>query len=353
MFNQLAYKFTHYCPQFMNNLPLILLTIHQHALINLTLNPSTSNNMTIQTQLFVPTQDTTQIQMTTSDTRHSNTTPGPDHFGHFFETWLGEQNRDLEALIAAVESKPESTQSQPEWTRSVSELVSRVMRHYENYYRVKSESVRNDVVHMMTPAWRSHLEDAFLWIGGWRPTMAFHLLYSIAGLQLEAGLSELLQGLSTDDLADLSPTQLDRIDELQRQTLREEKALTESLAAHQETVADSAMVELSHLATEVIRSDSVTRDANSVRERVDSELAGKEEKLGEIVREADHLRLKTLKDVVGLLDPVQAAHYLIAAAELHLRVHEWGKKKDGYGNGNGVVRPANRGVGPRLRANVS
>ncbi|KAK9673198.1 hypothetical protein RND81_12G152700 [Saponaria officinalis] len=170
--------------------------------------------------------------------------------------------------------------------------------------------------------------------------MAFHLLYSVSGLQLEAGLSKLMSGLSTGDLADLSPSQLDRVNELQRWTIKEEKALTESLAAHQETVADSSMVELAHLATELTRSpDSATRCPDSVSHRVDSELAGKEERLELIPRKADELRLRTLQDVVNILGPTQAAHFLIAAAELHLRVHEWGKKKDGLGNG--IDRPDN------------
>ncbi|KAL9234995.1 hypothetical protein vseg_009801 [Gypsophila vaccaria] len=190
---------------------------------------------------------------------------------------------------------------------------------------------------MMSPAWRSHLEDAFLWIGGWRPSMAFHLLYSASGLQLEAGLSELLSGLNTGDLADLSPSQLDRVNKLHRRTIKEEKALTESLAAYQETVADSSMVELAHLATES------TQSPDSVSRRVDSELAGKEERLESILCGADELRLRTLKDVVKILSPVQAAHFLIAAAELHLRVHEWGKKRDGNGPDNGVV---GLGLGP-------
>ncbi|KAL4359417.1 hypothetical protein AHAS_Ahas08G0075300 [Arachis hypogaea] len=114
------------------------------------------------------------------------------------------------------------------------------------WYYDSSMWAKHDVLAMLSPTWRSSLEDAFLWIGGWRPTMAFHLLYSKAGLQFEAKLDELLQGLRTSDLGDLSATQLAQIDEIQKRTIAEEREITDMMATHQETVADASMVELSH-----------------------------------------------------------------------------------------------------------
>ncbi|XP_057539139.1 protein DOG1-like 3 [Amaranthus tricolor] len=261
---------------------------------------------------------------------HCNSKPNPElkSFGGFFETWLHEQERDLEELKAATKAHSESTQCSAELTQFQCELIRRVMSHYENYYRVKSESTTENVLGMMSPSWRSSLEDAFLWVGGWRPSIAFHLLYSVSGLQFEAGLSELLGGVSTCDLGDLSPSQLSKIDELQRQTIREERELTEILAVHQETVADSSMVQLSHIATELMEDNSERVETESMKERVESTLGKKEDKLKEILGKADDLRLRTLKELVDILSPIQAVHFLIAAAELHLRVHDWGMKKD-------------------------
>lgn len=254
----------------------------------------------------------------------------PEPFSGFFERWLGQQNRDLQDLISAGKGNSESTRSGGESTQSLAQLVDRVMQHYENYYRVKGESEKQNAIEMLTPSWRSTLEDAFLWIGGWRPSMAFHLLYSKSGLQLEAGLSALLSGLSTGDLGDLSASQLARIDELHQQTVREEKQLTEKMAAVQETVADSSMVQLSHIVTELLNSGAATQ---SMDDRVDSAVISKENEMQEIIGKADDLRLRTLKNVVAILSPIQAVHFLIAAAELHLRVHEWGKKKDAQARG--------------------
>ncbi|XP_021734814.1 protein DOG1-like 3 [Chenopodium quinoa] len=253
----------------------------------------------------------------------SESKPAP--FNKFFLDWLQVQERDLEELKSMVKTHSEST-------RQLQELVDRVMTHYDEFYRARSESIKENVLLVLNPDWLSKLEDAFLWLGGWRPTTAVHLLYSKAGLQFEARLSELLSGVNSDDLSNLSPSQLVRVDELQRQTIHQERKLTEILASHQETMADSSMVELSENYTELKRdAESAARKSDrvdSVKDRVDSALAPKEHGLEDILRKADDLRLKTLKSVVDILTPIQAVHFLIADTQLHLRVHEWGKLKD-------------------------
>lgn len=180
-------------------------------------------------------------------------------FKGVFDNWLILQQRTLEKLKFAVKFQPDSTHLNNESsTRNLRKLVRRVMTQYEKYYQAKSESAKHNILQMITPKWLSCLEGAFLWIGGWRPSMAFQLLYSVSGLQLESRLSELLDGLRTGDLGDLSLSQLNKVNELQSQTIKEERELTENFAAQQETVADSPMVVLSHAATEL------TRDHDSV-----------------------------------------------------------------------------------------
>ncbi|XP_021839223.2 protein DOG1-like 3 [Spinacia oleracea] len=239
-------------------------------------------------------------------------------FNKFFLDGLLVQERDLQELKTMVDTHSVST------TQCLQELVGRVMTHYEDFYRSRTKSIRENVLLMLTPDWLSKLEDAFLWIGGWRPTTAVHLLYSKAGLQLEARLGD--DRVNTeDDLGNLSLSQLVRVDELQRRTIAEEKKLSESLASHQETIADSTMVGLlDNPETEFV----ARTESDSVKERVYSALAPKENGLVGILREADDLRLRTLKSVVDILSPIQAVHFLIADTQLYLRVHEWGKLKD-------------------------
>lgn len=265
-----------------------------------------------------------------------------ESFHKFFESWLVEQNQDLDQLVRASK---EVNGVEENNRRVLSPLIQTVIQHYENYYKEKSTSAKEDVLGMLNPTWRSNLEDAFLWIGGWRPSMAFHLLYSKSGLQLEAGFHDLFRGISTGDLGDLSGIQLGKIDELQNKTLREEKKLSERLAKVQETMADTSMVELSHIVSEILREEGRQVEENE-EEKVKNNIAKKEENLLEVLRKADDLRLRTLKEILGILKPIQAVHFLIAAAELHLRIHEWGMKKDiaavnSNNHGHGVVN--NRG----------
>lgn len=243
------------------------------------------------------------------------------NFHEYFEGWISEQNQHLQDLISASRNNRDINHADSD--RLLSALVQRVLRHYEQYYRAKSIfTTSGSVLRMLTPSWRSLLENGFLWIGGWRPTMAFHLLYSKFGLQLQSGLSDLIHGRSTGDLADLSHDQLHRVDELQRRTIIEERETTEKMARVQETVADGKMVELSQEATEGGDNDT------DMVVRVAVALTDKEDELEEMIHKADDLRLRTLKGVINILTPMQSVHFLIAAAELHLRVHEWGKKKD-------------------------
>ncbi|KAL2902475.1 Protein DOG1-like 1 [Bienertia sinuspersici] len=246
-----------------------------------------------------------------------------ESFGHFYERWLVDEDQNLADLRLAItqlsQLNNESSQSR------IQQLVTKVMRHYEDYYRVKSSSIERDVIYMMNAPWLTHLENTFLWIGGWRVTITFHLLYSVVGLQFEAQLTDFLQGSigTTRDLgSDLTSTQLIRIDELQKETVRQERELSETLASLQETIADSSLVQLSHLATQLSWEGCDRYD--SINEQVKLNFRVKENKLKQVFFKADDLRLTTLKTVVDILSPIQAAHFLIAAAELHLRLNEWG-----------------------------
>ncbi|CAN0891114.1 Protein DOG1-like 4 [Linum grandiflorum] len=268
-------------------------------------------------------------------------------FEPFFDRWLLEQERYLHDLISAADNNHTTNNHRDSSsTSSLRRLRDRVMDHYEHYYKVKSAWAHHDVKSMLSPSWRSSLEDAFLWIGGWRPSMAFHLLYSKSGLQLETKLHDLIRGLTTADLSDISAAQLRRIDELQRATIRDEKVIAEKMAKVQESVADSNMVDLSHMMSEMIRvrdhdevglglglglgqeEDMGPSADDRMNDRVDSALAIKEKKLEEILRVADDLRLETLRAIVDVLTPIQAVHFLIAVAELHLRLRDWGKRRD-------------------------
>ncbi|GKE35151.1 DOG1-like protein 3 [Tanacetum coccineum] len=263
---------------------------------------------------------------------HSNNTNNPQRetFDKFFECWICEQNSYLEELVSAagIHDTNENDDS------VLVPLIERVVRHYELYYQAKSKWEKHDAISMLTPAWRSKLEDAFLWIGGWRPTLAIHLLYSKSGIQFEAKIGDLIRGLTTGDLGDLGHDQISRIDELQKKTIHEERVLSEKMAKQQETIADKSMVELSNAVSEMIRNENGGVGNEENEEKIESTLDSKKDGLEELLHMADDLRLETLKAVIEILTPIQTVYFLIAAAELHLRLHDWGKKRDVNGTEN-------------------
>lgn len=135
-----------------------------------------------------------------------------DNFHRFFEHWLVEQNNHLEDLVSTTKNIDDDRRRHLNGGDVIlRQKIARVVDHYDQYYRAKSRWAKHDALLMFAPTWRSSLEDAFLWIGGWRPTMAFHLLYSKSGLQFQDRLADLIQGLSTGDLADLSAAQLNQV----------------------------------------------------------------------------------------------------------------------------------------------
>ncbi|ERM97680.1 hypothetical protein AMTRI_Chr01g110430 [Amborella trichopoda] len=238
----------------------------------------------------------------------SRTRKEEDPFKRFFEEWIAEQERQLHELMAASHAHINE--------KTLRSLIERVMAHYEAYYDAKSKAAKENIVGMFSPTWTSKLENAFLWIAGWRPAMVFRLLYAKAGLQLDSDLADLLQGLSRRNLADLSPSQLMAVNELQMKTIKEEEEISRKMAKLQEGVADQPLVGLVQM-------------VNAEEDGVEAALEEQEEGLERVLECADRLRLETLKSVVGVLNLIQAVDLLVAAAQLHLKIHEWGMKRDG------------------------
>ncbi|MFS7906672.1 putative transcription factor TGA like domain-containing protein [Helianthus anomalus] len=248
-------------------------------------------------------------------------------FNGIFDCWLCELNTILEQLVTAVNSN-NCNDNKGDSGSVLHLLIIRSIGHYEEYYKMKSDAEKGDIVSMFAPAWLTSLEDAFLWIAGWRPTTVIHLLYSKSGIQLEASLANLIPLFTAGDLGDLNLIQLNRVEELQKKTVHAERRISEKMAKVQESAADASMVDLSNAISEMMREENEdgVMDHNG---RVESMLEPKTGALEEVVHMADGLRMKTLKAVIEILTPIQGVYFLIAAAELRLRVHDWGLKRDG------------------------
>ncbi|CAL4951754.1 unnamed protein product [Urochloa decumbens] len=254
--------------------------------------------------------------------------PTAESFSKFFESWIAEQSRDLAALRAAASADPAAATE-----ADLRRLVDRVLGHYEQYYRAKAAAADDDVLRMFSPSWTSTTENLFLWCGGWRPAAALHLLYAKSGMQLEHQLPGFLNGGSLDpDLADLSAAQLQDADQLQRRTIKREREIEDAAATAQEALATARMVEL---AGGGVGGGGGEMDGEAMEREMETKADG----MRRVLDMADALRLETMRGVVALLRPAQAVHFLLAAAELHLAVHEFGRRKDGRAGNAGAAPP--------------
>ncbi|XP_020231404.1 protein DOG1-like 4 isoform X2 [Cajanus cajan] len=205
-------------------------------------------------------------------------------FAEFYETWFSELQRVVQELRGS---------------RRV-EAMEKVMRHHHKYYAEKSLAAEKDPLAVFLSPWATALERSLHWISGWRPTTAFHLVYTESSLLFESHIIDILQGHRTGDLGDLSPAQLRRFSDLQ--CLTEENALTEELSEWQDSVSE------------------IMGPGAAFSEKIG--------RLVRIIKRADNLRLRTLRSVVGLLSPQQAIEFLIASAELLLGIRGWGLNHD-------------------------
>ncbi|CAI9088820.1 OLC1v1023257C1 [Oldenlandia corymbosa var. corymbosa] len=214
-------------------------------------------------------------------------------FQRFYEGWL-EQLRHL--MIQLNQSpRPPLTDEDHQQLQS---LVQKTMSHYTEYYRVKSLVAKTDVLVIFAAPWSTTMERSLHWIAGWRPTTAFHLIYTEASIRFESQIIDILRGLRNGDLGDLSPAQFRRVSELQCETVREENAITDELSQWQDGASDF----------------------QDMREDVEEKM----QVLGRVAEKADDLRLQTIVKLVELLTPRQAAEFLIAAAHLQIGVRGWG-----------------------------
>ncbi|KAL8514153.1 hypothetical protein ACS0TY_013325 [Phlomoides rotata] len=219
-------------------------------------------------------------------------------FQRFYETWF-EQLRLLVQQIRQVPTPPTTE----EHHQQLRQLVQKVVSHYTEYYRCKSVASKLDVLSFFSAPWTTALERSLHWIAGWRPTTAFHIVYTESSILFESHVVDILRGFHTGDLGDLSPAQFHRVSELQIETVQEENDITNHLCDWQD-------------------------EASNFIETMYGDVEVKMERLGGILERADQLRLKTIKSLVELLMPQQAAEFLVVAVELHFGIRGWGIHQD-------------------------
>ncbi|KAH6780875.1 transcription factor-like protein [Perilla frutescens var. hirtella] len=154
------------------------------------------------------------------------------NFQGFYETWI-EQLRQLVQQLSQAPIPPTTD----EHRHQLRQLVQKTTTHYTEYYGSKSSAAKNDVLSFFSAPWTTALERSLQWIGGWRPTTAFHLVYTESSILFESHVVDILRGYHTGDLGDLSPGQFRRVSELQIETVQQENDITDELCDWQARIS--------------------------------------------------------------------------------------------------------------------
>ncbi|KAG8386428.1 hypothetical protein BUALT_Bualt03G0147700 [Buddleja alternifolia] len=220
-----------------------------------------------------------------------------EHFKCSFQNWISQQHQDLEELLNATSTNSKITDEQ------LKLLSDKGIKHFEEYYERRTLMAKHDAPSFLSPTWCSSFENAFLWAGGCRPSLSIRLVYSVCGSELDAQLTEFLRGERKGNLAEISAHQLKMINTLHCKT---------------EEIADEPLAMIAK------NCGRVGESSQDVALAMDSHSLS----LASIIAEADRLRLSTMKELMGILTPLQAVDLLVATKKLKLSMHEWGKRRD-------------------------
>lgn len=228
-----------------------------------------------------------------------------------FNGWLLQQRQELDELLEASATFPPN----PAHLRL---LVDKILTHFEEYRKQRSGFSERDASIMLCPPWCSSLENSLLWLGGCRPSLAIRLVYSLAGSDIEFQLESYLKGETKGNVAEITARQINLINALHARTVKEEEGFDSKMASLQEDIADEPLAS-------IMRELGGIEETNDQAERaLEAHAAG----MGRMVVDADNLRMNTLKQLLGILTPLQGVEFLVSTKKLHLSVHHWGKKRD-------------------------
>ncbi|MED6148457.1 hypothetical protein PIB30_053341 [Stylosanthes scabra] len=232
----------------------------------------------------------------------NNSNPVVHTFSQFYHNWIWKLQQILHHLLHV------SNQTSYTSEQDLRSLVSNVTTHFKEYYTVKWSLAREDVLVFFSPVWLSPLENAYLWITGWKPSTAF----------------KVLESLKNSNFFNMTEEQKRKIEELRMRTKMEEEKVEREMERQQVAMADWKIVELAKLSGRATRKK---KNNNEEEEKV-VELAMKKVfgGLERIMKGSDCVRLKTLKGILDVLEPMQCVHFLAASIAMQLRLRQWGEK---------------------------
>ncbi|KAK7306527.1 hypothetical protein VNO77_44474 [Canavalia gladiata] len=244
--------------------------------------------------------------------------PVVERFSEFYETWVWKLEEILHQLLEVSRQRTQVVKTDQE----LQALVSKVTSHLKEYYTIKWATAHEDVLVFFSPVWLSPLENAYLWITGWKPSMVFRLLES---------LKKPREG--TLNVFYMTEEQQRKTEELRMKIRMEEEKVEREMERQQVAMADRKMMELVKMCSRGRSSSSSSSSSScngdAVTTQVDVALKGLLAGLERVMKASDCVRLKTLKGVLDVLGPMQCVDFLAANIAMQLRLRQWGKNKEG------------------------
>ncbi|XP_049361155.1 protein DOG1-like 3 [Solanum verrucosum] len=228
-----------------------------------------------------------------------------------YNSWINNQQEELKELQNAIVARKNELNDD-----ELNELLRKMVNNFQEYANGRSRLARIDVSPFFAPTWCTPLENSVLWIGGCRPSSFIRLIYALSGIEIESHIAGYLQGMKIGDFGQLSGKQITMIDKLQRQIILEERRFSSRLASLQEDVVDQPFA----MAARIYDTE---RGENEIEP-----LNKHGEDMSNLLEEVDELRMKTLKEILGILTPIQGVEYLAAAKRIRLCLQQWGKKRE-------------------------
>lgn len=196
-------------------------------------------------------------------------------FEAFFKQWLIQQENLLNELRNTIHNPNTEHTTDDESEAQMNELVTRVSAHYLEYFTAKSKLAQHNIILLFSPTWFTPLEKSFLWIAGFKPGLAFHLVNKF--------------------INDLDNNQKSEIEQARKELKLEERDLMEEFTKIQEMIAAPSMMEM----LKTIANDATVMDG----EAIEFESAMEELKydMEELVEFADFLRMKAVMRIMEIL----------------------------------------------------
>nr|XP_016481113.1 PREDICTED: transcription factor TGA6-like [Nicotiana tabacum] len=232
------------------------------------------------------------------------TTQVQKNFSNYFENWMSQLEEFLRLLLIVPKEISH--------VKDHETLVNKMTAHHKDYYTAKWAAAHEDILSFFNPVWLSPLENAYLWVTGWKPSMAFRLLVGAT--------------------SELSDEQVKSIDALKVKIRAEEERVEREMERQQVALGDRKMVELARLNSSTrVRTSGCTSDShlnNQLDGLVEVALKGLMISLERVMKMADCVRLKTLKGLLDILNPTQCVGLLAAISMLQIQMRKWGRKKE-------------------------